>query len=189
MSGRGFIKEAILASIGPDDCKVTVDIAAAVGRSANKVAGAVGEMIVHGLVERIERGCYRLTPEGRALLASGAPIKSGPRGPHSGARRPNPDTLRQRAWSAMRLMTTFTTVDILLRAAKPDETACESNLARYLRALIAAGLIVETPRRSFVGQAPSSNGCKVYRLIKDIGEIAPRMSERRGLIDLNRGAA
>jgi len=89
----------------------------------------------------------------------------------------------------MRLMATFTAPDILLRAARPGETAADSNLGRYLRGLIAAGVVVETPRRSFAGQGPTSNGCKVYRLVRDIGEIAPRISERRGLINQNRGAA
>jgi hypothetical protein len=184
MAGRGTLKEAILAALAARDSLTTAEIAAAVSRSVREAAPPCGDLIVAGLIERIERGVYRLTPAGRDWLASGKPIKSGPKRPQRGQRRPKRDSFRQRAWAAIRIMKGgFTSSDILLRAARPSEAAA-SNLGHYLRALADGGVIVETRRTA--PDKPGSNGLRVFRLVKDVGDIAPRVS-RVGLVDMNGG--
>jgi len=190
------LQDSILQAIGPTACLLSGEIATAIGRKGNKVSNAVGKMIIAGYVERIERGCFRLTAKGKAQI--GKPIKPGPRGPHTGVRPPVDDTFRQRAWSAMRIMGTFTTADILERAQRPAEGCMADNLGKYLRGLVANGVVIETPRRSLQGDAPTSNGRKVYRLSRDLGEIAPRILAGRaydgasvavGLLDFNEEGA
>ncbi|MFT4098801.1 MAG: hypothetical protein QM651_16910 [Rhodoblastus sp.] len=181
------LQNLILEAIGPDACLLSADIATAVGRPGARVAKTVGQMIQGGYVERIERGCFRLTAKGKAQI--GRPIKSGPRGPHTGIRLPDPDTFRQRAWAAMRIMGTFTTADILERAQRLGEKDMADNLGHYLRDLAKVGVVIETPRRSMQGEAPTSNGRKVYRLRRDVGEIAPRVAKAANggarLVDFN----
>lgn len=184
MAGRATLKEAILAALGARESLTTAEIAAAVDRAVREAAPACGEMIVAGLIERIERGVYRLTPAGRDWLASGRPIKSGPKGPQRGQRKPWANSFRQRAWAAMRILTAgFSSADILLRAARADDRAPADNLGRYLRALARGGVIVEARRAA--PDKPGSNGLKIYRLARDPGDIAPRISRGGAIVDLN----
>lgn len=188
MTGRATTQEAILHALGPKGCMTTAEIAAAINKPMRHASEFVGRLVVRDLVERIERGCYRLTAVGERWLDGGTPLRSGPSGPATGVPKPRKDTFRQRAWTAMRLRPTFTSADILERAARSDQKDAPGHLGRYLRALKAAGVVIETPRRARgAGDALTSNGCKVWRLARDLGEIAPRLSAKRGLIDLNAG--
>lgn len=69
----------------------------------DQIGTALCKLIARGYVERIEAGCFQLTSDGRAAAASGVSIRPGPRGPQKGRKKPVPNTLRQRAWNAMRV--------------------------------------------------------------------------------------
>ena len=188
MPGRGTLKATILAALGTRDSLTTAEIAVAVSRSVREAAPPCGDLIVAGLIERVERGVYRLTSAGREWLASGRPIKSGPKGPQRGQRKPWPDSFRQRAWAAMRIKPAgFSSADILLRAARADDAAPADNLGRFLRALAKGGVIVEARRAA--SEKPGSNGLKIYRLVRDLGDVAPRISRGGAIVDLNADGA
>ncbi|MDE2577914.1 MAG: hypothetical protein KGL46_03830 [Hyphomicrobiales bacterium] len=178
----------ILRTIG-EQCLTTAELGAALNARHNKVATVTGTMVLHGLLERIERGCFQLTRAGKEHLASGQRIKSGPKKPFTGHVAPNMATMRQRAWSAMRVKKTFTAADIFQLAVRPTDKSPDANLGKFIRALVKYGVLAETGRRAFDGEAPTSNGRKVYLLVKDLGEIAPRPSYRKngfiGLVDMN----
>jgi len=85
----------------------------------------------------------------------------------------------------MRIMGLFTLPDIILRAACAADGETTGNLRFYVNRLIEAGYVQETQRRSFSHmRGDSSNGHKVYRLIKDTGDLAPRATATR-FVDFN----
>jgi hypothetical protein len=175
MAGDATRQKAVLDAIGVDACLTTAEIAAAIGMQHNDVATTTCAMIRSDYVERIERGCFRLTERGREILASGRMPKAGPRGPKPGRARPQPDTLRQRAWRVMRMASSFTIGDLVVAAARVEDKDPAGNLRRWVRALADAGYLFEFPRRRRADQAPTSNGEKVYRLDRATGEHAPRL--------------
>ena len=188
MKGRAILQEAVLAAAAPYDHITTLGLSLLVNRPRNKVADVTSTLVRQGFMSRRDPGVFVLTEKGREAVATGTPLKSGPRHPDRTSPPPFDNTFRQRAWNAMRICQVFTLDDIVLRAARPKELSPISNLRIYVHRLMAAGYVVETPRRSFGGvTAPSSNGHKVYRLIKDSGDIAPRATATR-LTDFNEGA-
>jgi len=65
----------------------------------------------------------------------------------------------------MRLQRRFTVSDLMMLAARGDERAVERNLHAYLRFLVLNGFVEVLAR-------PAA-GARVYRLRKDVGEVAP----------------
>lgn len=139
---------------------------------------AAGRLIVRGYVDRLERGVYEATVEGLRAKREGRDLASGPRRPHAGQRRAMRDTLRQRAWTAMRVLKRFTVADLAVASRKRGEGDPSHNLGAYLRALSAADIVVELPVRADDG-VPTSNGLKVYRLLRDTGATAPQWRQAR----------
>ena len=129
-------------------------------------------LVRKGFVERIAAGCYRLTPDGERAVAAGVEITSGPNAPLEAVRRPLRDTLRQRAWTAMRIQRGFTINDLLVASTRGAERGAARNLQHYLKALASAG-VVRRMRRRVAGTRPGSNGFLKYQLFRDLGEIAP----------------
>lgn len=84
----------------------------------------------------------------------------------------------------MRLTKRFTVSEIAMLAANDRARNPESNLWRYLKALQKVGYIVELPQRADDG-IPNSNGLKVWRLVRDTGDIAPVLTVDGILKDLN----
>jgi len=166
-------------------CLTTAEIAEIVQRPRRQVATITGRLVLSGAVERKERGCFRLTKDGEARLDAGDKFTSGPRGPLKRTRGPRRDRLRQRAWNAMRIKRRFTLEDVLTLAMTGDEKDPLSNLGRYLNALVKAGILsVRGSRARAPGDAPTSNGVKVFRMEKDTGDIAPSV-KKTGVFDHN----
>lgn len=187
MAGSGVHQMAILQTLESGDCLTVDTIGERTAISNRKVAKAAGKLIARGFVERIERGCYQLTEDGQTFVASGVDIISGPQKAHTGQKAPVANTLRQRAWTVMRMSGAFTIGDLQIAAASGDERDAVGNLRRYLKALTAAGYVMEMPVRA-AGTKLTSNGFKRWRLLKDTGPLAPVVSAKvSGLIDHNFG--
>lgn len=155
--------------------------------SRRNIVKAVGRLIGRDYAAREEAGVYVLTPAGSDFLEAGHPLRSGPRGPATGRRAPNRDTFRQRAWSAMRLSGRFTQADIVRLAGRPDDSDPAGNLQRFILLLLKAGYLALLPTR-VPGTAETSNGYRLYMLVRDTGEAAPMHRVRHHVLsDLNTG--
>lgn len=172
MAGRATNMEAVVRAIGPDACRTTAEISDAAGLDRKAAIEACCKLVVSELIERVEVGCFRLTPAGRDVASGARIIKSGPRGRMGKTRVSRSTTLRQRAWAAMRLQKRFAVTDIVTLAATGRDNDPEAHLVGWFRALTKAGYLAELPRR-IAGTAPSSPGYKCWVLLRDTGEMAP----------------
>jgi hypothetical protein len=144
-----------------------------------RVCAATARLLSRGLVERSDVARYRLTADGRALLVVLRRSQSGTAGDtgQQDLLRPLPDTLKQRAWTAMRLVQRFTVPEILTLAARPDERDAWDNLTGYLKHLLAAGYVAVLPARTR-GTGSQSKTVRVYVLLRRDSEIAPTYVRR-----------
>lgn len=181
----GEVPTTVRAGFADGACRTIDELFTMLPLTRRQISDGAASLIMRGQLERIETGCYQLTPAGLTAHAAGEAITSGPTGKHTGrSRRPLKNTLRQRAWTAMRMSGTFTIGDLVMAAAREERDA-ETNIARYLRSLKATAYVLELPVRSR-GTHLTSNGFKRFRLIKDTGPIAPVWSRARNrLVDHN----
>ncbi|UXN07540.1 MarR family transcriptional regulator [Bartonella sp. HY761] len=174
MPGAGTYQIAILGAIG-NGLKSMDELAEHLPISRKEISKAASRLVTKSLIERTAIGQFQLSPTGSDLLATGGKITSGPNGPMACLKARN-DTFRQRAWSAMRLQKRFTIPSIVTVAKKAKDSDPESNLQRYISNLIKANYVVLLPKRE-AGTKETSNGFKVFRLIKDTGYLAPIWSK------------
>ncbi len=173
MKAPGEIPTALMQALFGGVCLTIDELDASVDLNRRQISAAAGQLVLRGLAERVERGCYQLTKAGIAAVERGEVITSGPYRPHTApARRAAANTLRQRAWNAMRMSGTFTLADIVMAAAQASDGDPDANVKRYVRQLALAEYVVELPVRG-KGTALTSNGFKRFRLIKNTGPIAP----------------
>lgn len=166
-------------------CLTIGQIAEALELEHRQVSMAATALIRKGLLERAELGCFRLTAEGAAAQARGDVITSGPNGPHLTAKRPLPNTLRQRAWNVIRMRRKFVIPDLLIAAAIGEERTAQNNLQRYCKALSQAGVLRQLAMKQR-GSALSSPGFVRYTLVQDLGPIAPAYRQsQKALFDHN----
>lgn len=186
MSEELTLQTRLLRHLG-DACLTIGVIAEDLELSHDQISTAMRKLIARGYVARVETGCFQLTREGRVAAEAGVSIRPGPRGPHSRPKKPQPDTLLQRAWSAMRIRRRFTVRDIAMVAArKGNEQDAVEGVGRFLRRLAQAGYVEPVGKEP--GTRPGSHGFTRYALKKDTGQIAPSFSEKRGAIhDHNTG--
>lgn len=186
MTAPGELPNTILATLAGGVCMTIDQLDANLPLTRRQISDGAAKLILRGLAERVEAGCYQLTPAGQQALAAGTTITSGPRGRHTGGMRKAPrDTLRQRAWTAMRMSGAFTIGDIAMAAGRAGDAAPETNVQRYLHRLKKAGYVTELQVRAR-GTALTSNGFKRFRLLKDTGPLAPVWSDARGqMVDRN----
>lgn len=161
---------AVLGAIGNGQYTVE-EIATHLPMDRRNVSSAACRLITRDLIERIETGVFRLSPEGRAFLVEGRTLKCGPKGKRTGVAVPQQDTLRQRAWKAMQVSRRFTIDDLLRAAMRGNDAGSRSNLQRYLKALTLSGHIAVLPQR-VPGMAMTSNGFKQWALRRP-GAVAP----------------
>lgn len=171
-----WIAQDLLTAIGAaavDDCITEAQLVAITCLDARQVENSALVLRKHGLIERIGTGCHRLTDAGRAALAEGVKITSGPRGEQPGTRIFN-NTLRTRVWLALRIRRKISMPEIIMLVARggEGEKDIESNVGRYLRVLARAGYVSKMPRRE-PGVALTSNGFARWMLINDTGSRAP----------------
>lgn len=186
----GTVPTTLLHALGDGACRTIDDLDARLPLSRRQISDGAGMLIMRGLMERIEVGCYQLTADGRAAAASGRVISSGPIRPDRGrCRAPQTGTLRQRAWNAMRMGGAFTIGDLVMAGCDGSEKSAASNLQRYLKSLVRAGYVAELPVRAR-GTKQTSNGFKRYRLLRDTGPVAPVWRpSKHDLFDHNLGDA
>lgn len=182
----GKAPTALLQRLAGGNCLTIDNLAGNMDLTKRQVSDAAAKLLRRGYLERMAVGCYQLTPAGFAAAAAGEVIRPGPRGPHTRVREVR-DTLRQRAWTSMRMQRLFTIPDLLLEAARPEDGDPKDNLQRYLLRLCRAGYVAVSPRRA-PGTAPTSNGHHRYLLKRDTGSRAPAvMSKVDGIHDFNTG--
>ena len=183
----GEIPTMILNHLGDGSCQTIDQLHEVLTLNRRQISDGARQLVMRELLDRVETGCYRLTQAGIEAIARGDRITSGPVGPlKTPARRPRRDTLRQRAWNAMRMSVTFTIGDLAIAAAR-DDLNPESNIQRYLQFLRNSGYVVELPTRQR-GTHLTSNGFKRFRLLKDTGPIAPMWkTHKQALWDYNLG--
>lgn len=168
-------------------CEVIADIAAALDLTHVQVGKATGELIARGYLERVERGCFQLTEDGATAVVMGVRICSGHTGPTTGIRKPVRNTMRQRAWKAMRIHREFTVPDLAMIVSRDAPAAAYNSLQTYLRQLTAAGYVMRMPGKAR-GTAISSPGFNRFRLVRDTGPRAPVYSRKRAAFhDFNTG--
>jgi len=113
--------------------------------------------------------------------------KPGPKGPH-GKPHVARGTLREKAWRAMQIKGKFTLSDLIrIAVGEADADAAKdprSNIGRYVKALTAAGVLIEMPRRAAPASL-TSNGEKRWMLVRDLGRLAPIARIKGGIYDPN----
>jgi len=187
MSGVATWQMTVRDALAMGGCLTTAGLAEITGLDRKIISATLCRLILRGLVERVERGCFRLTAKGHLSAQRGEVIRSGPRRRHTGIKRSPRDTFRQRAWMAMRMAGKFTVPEILQLAGRAGERGGSAdNLHRYLRALEQAGYVRRLPVRER-GTAPGSNGYVRWRLIRDTGPLAPTVRRNGTIIDRNTG--
>lgn len=172
MCGEATHQMAVRAALAERGCLRTEALAEAAGLTHRQVVSATGKLIVRGLVERVEVGCYRLTAEGEASHAAGEVLTSGPTGPHAAPRPPARRSLRARLWRAARLRRKFTIGELVRLAARDGERDPRGNATRYLALLCRAGYLRRLPGRQADGK-PNSSGLIRYALVRDTGPEPP----------------
>lgn len=141
--------------------------------SRHEVVRTAGRLIERSYLDRLETGVFILTDEGENALANDVEIRSGPK--HADlaiARPPRQSTLRASAWAAMRVMNSFSTEEIVAVIKDDPTNQDQDNITRYCRALNQAGILVLMPTRGRKNST-TSNGFKRYRILNDVGDIAP----------------
>lgn len=154
-------------------------IAAAGTAAGNGLEWSLRRLRRRGLVE-LDARRYRLTAAGRAFLAAGKRLTSGPRGPIA-AKRLVKNTLRERVWRAIRIRRKFSAFEIIPLAASGTERDAEGNVCKYLRVLARSGFLAQLPTRRR-GDSRAGSGYKRYLLVRDTGPQAPRWLPVRGIV-------
>ena len=182
----GTAPTALLQALAGGLCLTVDQLAAELDLTKRQVSDAASRLLRRDYLERMAIGCYQLTPAGLDAAAAGEVIRSGRTGSKAKVREVR-DSLRQRAWTSMRIQRLFTIPDLVIDAARLDDRNPEDNLQRYLRALAQAGIVAVSPHR-VPGTAPTSNGHKRYLLKRDSGPRAPAVRARTSVIhDFNTG--
>lgn len=178
----GEIPTTILHCLADGACRTIDELDHVLGLTRRQISDGAAKLVLRDYLERVEAGCYQLTPAGVAAARSGTKISSGPWRPDTArARKPIRDTFRKRVWNAMRVGGTFTISDLVMAASRPGDADPENNAARYVRHLVRAGYVHELGNRQR-GTKPTSNGFKRYRLVKNTGPLAPTYSPKRRIV-------
>jgi hypothetical protein len=124
-----------------------------------------------GLVDRREDGLLAVSAQGHRLLREAdVDLWRGLKLPKSDMPRLSQDSLRQRAWSAMRISGRFT-IGTLITLAARDEVKPEVSLKHFVSKLALAGYLTELPQRA--RDAYGKPVHRQWRLMRDTGLHAP----------------
>lgn len=180
MPGEGTRQMEIARLLEPGPCLGIDEMVAQTGLPHRSAVAACASLVQRGWVDRLERGCFVLSTEGRRALAAGETITSGPIGPLTQrARRPRRRTTRDKMWSAIRITRKFD-----LGRLEEISGATTANARKFVSALFRAGYLSELRRQP--GEAPSSNGFKRWLLTEDPGPATPILKADGRLWDPNR---
>lgn len=182
----GKAPTALLQRLSAGLCLTIDQLVVDLDLTRRQVSNAASILLRRGYLERMAVGCYQLTEAGSAAAVAGEIITSGPNGPRGKALQVK-NTLRERAWRAMRVRRRFTVPDLVADAAAAGDTQPTQNIQRYLGDLQKVGYVVELPRRA-AGAALTSNGFKRWMIARDTGPRAPvALSKVKGIHDFNTG--
>lgn len=146
------------------------------GLTSHQLRDAADVLIARHLASRSARGFLRLTGYGRHHAALGTVITTGPRGPNATDPR---FTYRARLWRALRMLKTFTAVDVVRLAANGSEKDALPQARKYLDALT---------RAEILGRHQGPEKDWTYALLVDLGPKAPHWNKRNGQVsDPNHG--
>lgn len=165
-------------------CDSLAALAHATGLTPRQLNNAVQKLRRRKLIDVLSPGCYRLTESGAHWVATGHALAAG-----QCARRGRTVTrgLRERAWWLMREMRKFTLVDLLTTLADGSESDARSNLAKYLAALEAVG-VLRRVHRKVPRQSGAGRGHDIWWLARDLGRAAPvARPTHREVFDPNSG--
>lgn len=127
-----------------DGPRLTRQIAAVLGKPSRDVSGCLRALRSRGFIISAE-GVHQITEDGREALAAGVVLTSGPCNGNTMSRQSN--TLRAKAWRAMRMRDGFSLDDLLTMLCDGSEAQAEDNLRTYISALEAAGYLMRLPKR------------------------------------------
>lgn len=95
--------------------------------------------------------------------------------------------LRAKVWWIIRNRKRGTIEDLLRTLAEGSEKEAYGNVRQYLKGLTLVGILQVDQERQPDGK-PTSNGLKVYRLVKDVGHKAPVLKRGgKSVLDPNSG--
>ncbi len=153
------------------------DLVEQTGFTTTRTRFAVQTLVSRGLLSWVDRGTYRLTPNGFEALVGELDLRPGPRGP----RHELPQTgIRTRVWRALRLQQKGSIRDLLTLASR-GEALDREDTKKYLGALTKAGYLRRLQVR---GEHRETR----YLLIRDTGPKAPQWDKRRARVhDANTG--
>lgn len=182
----GTAPTALLKLLGDGSCRCLNEVAEALGLNARQVTTAASCLLRRDYLMRMAIGCYQLTEAGLDASRAGEVITSGPIVRNE---KPNvySNSLRQRAWRAMRIRRRFTVPDLVADAANDDDRQATGSIQGFLSALRRVGVVTELPVRA-KGTANGTNGFKQWSLSKDVGPLAPILTcKGRTVHDPNTG--
>ncbi len=169
-------------AVDPGCCLTLAQVVEKTGVEYDAASRTLGRLVSRGMAERVRPGCFRLNEVGQlALTSSERPIKRGPKGKHSGPRRPPKNSFLERLWRALRREKKGT-LSSLIPLALRDERNPTSGARRFFRRLASVGVIVAIARTGSAGEIR-------WLLVRDLGPLAPNWSDARGaLYDPNSSA-
>lgn len=163
-----------------ESAKLTRQIASVLGKPSSDVCKCLRVLRSRGLISS-EDGRHEITEEGRQALAAGVDITSGPCNGMTTSRQSN--TLRAKAWRAMRMRDGFSLDDLLTMLCDGSEVDAVRNLRTYILALVSVGYLLPLPKRG-------KDSPRRWRLKRDhdSGPKAPAWNKKtRTLTDHNTG--
>ncbi|ADE10435.1 hypothetical protein [Sideroxydans lithotrophicus] len=182
-----WIAEQVLTAIKDSDmreCITEERLVDLTQLTKRKVQESCRKLCHSGLLEKTGQGCHTITKAGLEALKAGAQYRSGPKDKQQNGKRVWKNTTRIRIWRAIRLRRKFTVPEIITLVADDDARGdITSNVQKYVRALAAAGYLIELPKRE-QGTSLTSNGYKRWWLTdeKDSGPDAPIWRIGRGTV-------
>lgn len=175
-----WLGERILTAMpAQQGCATMTELVAATGLTRPQISKAIANMAERGLCVRARKGagpggsrvsCYRRTPAGDTALATKANLKTGPNKPPPPGKRDQ--GLRGRVWTALRRLQKATVVELIELAGRAGGDIEIRRARRYLRHLVAQGIVTKLPRR-VPGLHARSQGHVQWLLVKDLGATAP----------------
>ncbi len=127
-----------------------------------------------------KKGGYRITEKGLNAVKNNDYIRSGPMGPHTGIRKPPPNTLSSYVWAALRSKNAATIEQLICIMPIEDEDYDKTykSTRRLLYWLCKGGIVRKLPRKQ-EGIHYNSRGYTRYQLVIDFGPKHPIIRQRK----------
>lgn len=148
------LSERVMHHLAEHGACYTRQLAAALGVTSDGVCTVCRCLRSYGLIHTTEDNMHGLTAAGQQWTQVGGflPCQRAGRAATSEGR-----TLRQRAWSVMRMADKITVADLLRTLCDGTERGAEDNLKNYCRALWRAGMLGKTARTGAYFLRPDAN--------------------------------